>query len=907
VSSFRDLPGVRRFFHHEASPARVDQEIDEELRFHFHMAVADLVARGHSPDDARGEAARRFGDYGGTRQMLREIDRGRLVQERRTAWFSAIWQDLRYAARGIRSRPGFAAIVIATLGLGIGANAAMFGIVDRLMLRTPERLVNPGLTHRLYLRRVIDGRAGTTSNTSYRLYHEIATQTTSFARTAAFFVTNLAVGRGDESRERSVALVTGTYWGFFDVRPTLGRLFAPSEDEPGQGARVAVLSHGYWQSNYGGAPDILGKTLEIGSVSYDIIGVLPQGFTGTDRAPIAFLPLSAAAGDVWGNAAMSATARLYTTYDMSWLEVIALRKPDVSVEQASADASTVFRNAQTQRTNEQSARTQQPTIVVGSIIRERGPQPGQLSKVAVWLVGVAAIVLVVACANVANLLLARALRRRREIAVRIALGVGRARLVSQLFTESMLLTVLGAVAGLAVAHWGSRALRLAFAPDSDWGQPLADTRVLLFALFATVVASLFTGMVPAIQASRPQLTDALKAGGREGGMHRARTRTALLVFQCVLSVVLLVGAGLFVRSLHNVESLELGYDPDRVLYVSPEMRGVQLSGEQLTALKRQLLEQARAIPGVENATRTWGVPFWQTIQLDIFVPGIDSAGRLGEFILNAVSPGYFETMGTRIQRGRGIVEEDRSGAPPVMVVSEQMSRKLWPNEDAIGKCVKVDADTVPCTTVVGIAQGIRRGGFESDEMLQYYVAIEQYRPRAGGLFVRTRESAASSADVVRRQLQPLMPGLSYLNVMPLTQILEPNTRSWRLGARLFVLFGGLALLLAAIGLFGVLSYDVAQRKHEMGVRLALGAQVGDVLRLVVERGVVVTGIALLMGAVIALWSGRFIEPLLFQVSPRDPGTFVGVIVTMLVVAVSASAWPALRAARVDPNEALRAD
>jgi putative ABC transport system permease protein len=560
-----------------------------------------------------------------------------------------------------------------------------------------------------------------------------------------------------------------------------------------------------------------------------------------------------------------------------------------------------------QRSNEQRARAIQPTIVVGSVIRERGPQAGQLSKVAVWLVGVAAVVLVIACANVANLLLARALRRRREIAVRIALGVGRGRLVSQLFTESALLTALGAVAGLAVAHWGGRALRLAFAPNAEWGQPLADTRVLLFALLATVVACLFTGMVPAIQASRPQLTDALKAGGREGGMHRARTRTALLLFQCVLSVVLLVGAGLFVRSLRNVESLELGYDADRVLYVSPEMRGVQLSTDQTVALKRHLLEQARAIPGVENASRTVGVPFWSTMQLDIFVPGIDSAGRLGDFILNAVSPGYFETMGTRLLRGRGISEDDRAGAPQVMVVSEQMAGKLWPNQEAIGRCVKVNADTMPCTTVVGISEGIRRGGFDGDEMLQYYVAVEQFRPRAGGLFVRTRESAAANVEVVRRRLQQAMPGLSYLNVMPLSQILEPNTRSWRLGARLFALFGGLALALAAIGLFGVLSYDVAQRKHEMGVRIALGAQGSDVLRLVMERGVLITGIALVVGGVIALWSSRFIAPLLFQVSPHDPAIYAGVITTLLVVAIGASAWPAVRAARVDPNEALRAD
>jgi predicted permease len=900
----RDLPGVRRLFHHEPAPARVDQEIDDELRFHFDMAVADLIARGRTPEDARAETARRFGDYGGTRQMLREIDRSHVIQERRAAWFTALWQDARYAARGLRTRPGFAAIVIITLGLGIGANAAMFGIVDRLLLRAPAFLAHPERTHRVYLRRVFDGKPSITANTSHRAFRELTEQTTSFERTAAFFVTKLAVGRGEESRERNVALVSGTYWSFFNIRPAHGRFFSPAEDDPENGARVAVLSHAHWRAQYGSSPDVLGKPMEIGSLTYDIVGVAPEGFNGTDGSPIAFVPITVAGIDMWG---AGASERLFTTYDMSWLEILALRKPTVSVEQAEADASAAYLKTIVQQTNESRARAVQPSVIVGSVIRERGPQQKQASKVAVWLVGVAAVVLFIACANVANLLLARALRRRREIAVRIALGVGRGRLVSQLLTESVFLTVLGALAGLGVAYWGSRFLRAAFVPDAEWGQPLGDSRVLMFTLIATMLASLFTGIVPAIQASKPDVTEALKAGGREGGLHRARTRTALLLFQCALSVVLLVGAGLFVRSLDKVQSIELGYDPDRVLYVSPEMRGMRLRPDELVTLKRQLLEKARTLPGVESAARTWGVPFWQTIQLDIFVPGIDSASRLGDFVLHAVSPGYFETMGTRLVRGRAITDEDRTGTPLAMVVSEAMARKLWPNANPIGQCVKVDADTVPCTTVVGVAQGIRRGGFDNDEMLQYYVAIEQYRPRVGGLFVRMRDRAAPSVERVRRELQQGMPGLAYLNVMPLSQILEPNMRSWRLGATLFALFGGLALLLAAIGLFGVLSYDVARRRHEMGVRIALGAQVSDVLRLVLGRSVLLTGIAILAGGLIALWSGRFIEPLLFHVSARDPGTYAAVGVTLFVVAMVASALPALRATRVDPNEALRAD
>lgn len=900
----RDLPGVRRLFHHEAAPVRVDQEIEDELRFHFDMTVAELIARGRSSDEARAEAARRFGDYGGTRQMLREIDRGHVIQERRAAWFSGLWQDASYALRGIRTRPGFATIVILTLALGIGANAAMFGVVDRLLFRAPAFLASPDHTHRMFTRRVIGGEAGTTANVSYRRYRDLADQTTSFERMAAFFVSDLAIGRGEDARERKVALVSASYWPFFDIRPVLGRFFTPAEDVPPAGTAVAVISHGYWQTQYGGAANVLGTTLQIGSQAYSIIGVAPKGFTGTDLSPIAFVPITAAAVELWGSGNRD---RIFASHDMSWLEILAQRKPTVSLEQATADASNAYRKSLLQQTSETRVDSWQPSIIVAPVIRERGPQQGQLSRVAAWVVGVAAIVLLVACANVANLLLARALRRRREVAVRLALGVSRGRLVQQLLTESAVLAALGAIAGLAIAHWGGQLLRTAFVPDAEWGPPLADSRVLWFTLLVTGLASIFTGLVPALQASRPELTEALKAGGREGGLHRSRTRTALLLFQCALSVVLLVVAGLFVRSLHNVQSLDMGFDAGRVLHVSPELRGVQLSREEMAALKRGLHERARRIPGVESAARTMGVPFWQTMQLDIFVPGIDSAGRLGEFILNAVSPDYFATMGTRMIRGRAIVAEDRPGTPPVMVVSEPMARKLWPNQDAIGKCVRVNEDTMPCTTVVGIAQGIRRGGLDRDDMLQYYLAIEQFSPRGGGLFVRVQDDAAVSAETVRRELQRLMPGLAYVNVRSLAQILEPNMRSWRLGATLFALFGGLALLVAAIGLYGVLSYDVAQRTHEMGVRIALGAQGKDVLRLVLARGVLLTVIAIAVGGVIAFAGGKFVAPLLFRVSPHDPATYAVVIGALLIASVAASVLPALRATRVDPNEALRAD
>jgi putative ABC transport system permease protein len=422
-----------------------------------------------------------------------------------------------------------------------------------------------------------------------------------------------------------------------------------------------------------------------------------------------------------------------------------------------------------------------------------------------------------------------------------------------------------------------------------------------------LAAGILTGLAPAVQSSRADVSTALKSGGATGGIYRSRLRTSLLVFQAALSVVLLVGAGLFVRSLRNVRALDLGYDPNRVAFVSTEMRGVHLPVPELAALKRRLVERARQLPGVENAGRTLTVPFMINSIEDLFVPGIDSVNRLGDFYLHAVSEGYFATIGTRILRGRGITEADRAGAPPSVVVSQSMARKLWPGKEPLGQCVKVGADTMPCSTVVGIAEDIRRGSFSKDEGLQYYVSIDQRGRNTGGLFVRTRGDARREADRVRRELQKLMPGVSYVTAAPLQDILDREARAWQLGATMFTIFGGIGLLLAAVGLYAVMAYNTAQRTHELGVRIALGAQAGDVVRLVVAGGLRVAVVGVAIGAVVALVAGRFIAPLLFDISPTDPSIFAVVAVTLLATAAAASLVPAWRATRVDPNVALRTE
>jgi putative ABC transport system permease protein len=532
---------------------------------------------------------------------------------------------------------------------------------------------------------------------------------------------------------------------------------------------------------------------------------------------------------------------------------------------------------------------------------------GDIRPALVAFAGAVGFVLLLACANVANLLLARALRRRREIALRLALGVSRARLLSQLLTESVLLAVLGGAAGIFIAHFAGAVLRANLLEKSEAAAGFRDPRTVLFAAAAALAVGVLTGLAPIVQARRADLTADLKAGSREGTYHRSAARVALLVMQGALSVVLLIGAGLFVRSVRNVQSVRLGYDVDPVLLVDLNMRDVKLDSTATIALRRRLLETVKTIPGVENASLRNTVPFWSTWSMDLFVEGIDSVRRLGQFDLNAVSPEHFATLGTRILRGRGITAQDVEQAPRVAVVSQNMARVLWPGKDAIGQCMKVTADTVPCTYIVGIAENIKEQSLAADSGYYYYLSAAQFRPQTGGLFVRVRGDADRFKETIRRHLQREMPGAAYVTITPLSEIVGPQKRSWRLGATMFVAFGALAMVLAAIGLYSVLAYNVAQRTHELGVRRALGAQVADVVRLVVKDGLWVAGVGVVLGGAAAWWAGRFVEPLLFGVKARDPFVFGAVALVLLTVAIGASWMPALRAGRVDPNVALRAE
>lgn len=888
-------------------------DADAELESLLDARTDYLMSRGMSPSEARAEAVRRVGTtLDETRQHLhRSVEqRERRMHLRET--FDTLLQDLHYAARGLRARPAFTVAVVVTLGLGIGANAAMFSVIDRILFRPPPMLKDAALTHRVYLGTTNRGQEQLTADLPIGRSLDIARTASSFSRFAQFARRNLAVGQGGDSREMGVGIVSASFFDFFDAPPVLGRHFTLAEDSLPFGAPVAVISYSYWQTEFGGRRDALGTSMRIGPLVYTIIGVAPAGFAGVwpDQPPVAYIPLSSYASTLDSEAAGE---RWWTNYHSVWSTTMAMRRPGVSVAMASADLTNQFRASYAAELlrdpHDTPMALAKPRGLAASILAERGPRTSQLAKVATWISGVALVVLLIACANVANLLLARALNRRREIAVRLALGVSRRRLLTLLFTESLLLALLGGAAGIAVAQAGSGVLRAAFIPKSAPMNVVADSRTMLFAVLAALVVGLVTGLAPALQLRKVSLTDDLKAGAREGRHQRSPLRLGLIIFQGALSVVLLVGAGLFVRSLGNVRDTRLGYDVDPVLVLNLNTRDVTLDRAQTQILKEKLLADAKALPDVENASRQISAPFRGSMIASLYIAGIDTVSTLGEFALNAVSPGYFATLGTRIIRGRGITDADRADAPGAMVVSQKMAKRLWPNADPLGRCVKVEEDTAPCTYVVGIAEDIKSHKLDdaSDEYY-YYLAIAQFHPDFGGLFIRTRgKNAADFAESIRRRLQPDMPGASYLTITTLSAVIGGQTASWTLGASMFLAFGALALVLAAIGLFSVISYSVARRTHELGVRVALGARQGDLVRLVVGEGMRLGLIGVVLGGVTAYASGRWIAPLLFKQSPHDPVVFGVVGSVLLTVAFVASLIPARRAASVDPIQALRSD
>ena len=907
-----NLPsGIRRAFRLALGRPTIEAEVNDEVAFHLEMRAAELAARGLTPSAARDEAERRFGDLHQWSAAMATVDREHGAQRHRAEWLGGVGRDLRYTIRALRRQPLFTAGVIATLALGVGANAAMFGIVDQLLLRPPAHVIAPSEVRRLYVATTDDnGVESTDRGFGYAAFTELRASK-SFVDLAAWSMPQpAALGRGTGAREIFAGPATASLFPTLGVRPQLGRFFTEDEDRPPTGTPVAVIGHELWRTDFGGDTSVLGRTITVDGADYQVIGVAPPGFSGVGLEKVdVWLPMTASS-----SRSISGMTRApwWELRGMVWLDLFGRLRPGVSAAEAEAELSVLyprFLGSGPGAFPAERLAKSRPRIVLGPVQAARGPERSANTRVTLWLLGVSAVVLIIACANVTNLLLARAARRRREIAVQLAIGAGRGRLIRQLLLESLLLSIVGGLAGLLVARWGGGFVRAILLPSVAWTDTISDPRVLLFTLLVVTLTGVLAGIVPAVQASRPDLTVALKTGAREGHGRRARTRSALLVTQAALSVVLLVGAGLFVRSLRNASHIPLGFQPERVLRVDADLRGAGYSASETQALHEQIVTRVRALPGVSSAALVGAVPFYSMISTRLRVPGRDSMPRMpgGPPVTSPVSPEYFSTLGTRVLRGRAFTDADRVGSELVMMVSETTARTLWPAGDALGQCMEVGAaDTIPCTAVVGIVEDVRWGELEEQPRLHVYVPIAQRRA-SPTLVLRTRGDDIATIEAVRAVVYELAPRLAFVRLETLTESIDHQLLPWRLGASMFTAFGVLALVIAAVGLYSMLAYMVTLRAHEMGVRMALGAGVGDVLRLVVGDGMRVTALGIALGVAGALLLAPRLETLLYGVSARDPLVVGGVVVALLAVALVASLAPALSAARADPSAALRND
>ena len=886
----------------------VERELDEELDFHFERTVEELTARGLTEAQAREEARRRFGDMVRYRRELASVDRSAEARRRRLLWVAELVDDLRHALRRVRRSPGFAVAVMLIFALGIGANATMYGILDRILLSPPPHIAEPESVKRLFVDRDVSfmPERFVTEAVAYADYEDLRS-VDGFSAVAAYSYQELVVNSGTEAERLTGLMVSGSYFGTLGTRPALGRLLGPRDDELG-GQAVAVISQGLWRRRFGGDPRVLGRRMDFGTYEATIIGVAPRGFNGVDVRPV----------DVW-QPVKTAAPRVFEEDDWrvsrGWylFRVVARLASGISTAAAEAEATAVHRRAR-ESVGGRGFYDPEARVVAASLIRARGPDAPAEATVARWLGGVALLLLIIVCANIANLLLARALRQRRESAVRLALGISRGRLLRQVTLESLILSLLGGGAALVVALAAGGPLRTALFPDVAWNDPTAPTRVLLFTAAAALLAGVLTGAVPALQALRPGTMDELRTATRGSTARRSATRNGLIVFQAALSVVLLVGAGLFVRSLDRVRSLDLGFEPEGVMVIEPTLDGA-LSDDERRAFFQRAEEALERVPGVTGATFAATAPFrGRQLGYSLRIPGVDSIPVLstGGATLNAVEADYLDVLRQRLVRGRGLTAaDDVEGATPVALVNETMARRIpWAGGDPIGQCMRLGSSQErPCVTIVGVVRDARRASVIEDETLQYYVTIGSgfvpMLPEA--LLVRGSVAPERLIDPLRRALHAGEPALRFARIRPLSELVDPDLRSWMLGAMMFSIFGGMALVVAAIGLYSVLAFAVTQRRQELGIRAALGADRRRLVVMVLRRALVLTGLGVAIGLLFAGLAAPWIRELLYDVSPRDPLVLAAVAGSLLVTAVVASVGPAARATRADPLAALRSE
>ena len=897
---------MRRVFRLPPSRASLARELDDELAFHLETRVQRLIASGMSPDAARAEALRQFGDVEAVRHDCLIIDHDRERAMRRASILDEMRQDIAYAFRSLRNNRGFAITVVLTLALGLGVNMAMFSFLDVVFLRPPAGVVAPEQVRRVWTEIKFVNGAQYWSGFSYPRYAAVQSALGDRVATALYDgPDNLWVGRGNEATGVRVSGATASYFDLLGARTSRGRYFTSEEARLGAAAPVVVASHAYWREQLGGDPDALGREIIIAGKPYTLIGIAGEGFTGVELD----------ATDLWiplGSGPDYTRSQWWTSHNVNGFQILLRPADPVSDAALAQRVATGLRRPEAIRIPSDTANA----VQLGSIIKAQGPgTKAQEVKIAMRLAGVTIIVLLIAGANVVNLLLARAVRRRREIAVRLAMGISRRRLARLLLTESVLLATTAALAALLAAYWGGELLRTLLMPGVQWaeGASTVHWRVVSLALVTGIGAGLLAGLLPAMQSMKLDLVGALKTG-RGGSDHPGGSRVSsfLVVAQAALSVVLLVGAGLFVSSLTNVRGLRTGYDAGQILYAGVQFDAPDSArSARLPQMLREIGARLRGAPGVEAVAFSRMAPT-RGFGVKTYFPDVDTLVHRKPFATySVVSPGFFAATGTRILRGADFPREGRAPIPAV-VVNEAMAKAQWPGMEAIGRCMRF-SPTGPCFQVIGIAENAMLDELLEDPQPQYYLSLDNPPAEVGSAFgtiiIRTGRGTGTRDMVsteVRRLLREAFPG-GRPTIATMDQYLEPQYRPWRMGATLFTAFGVLALVVAALGIYSTIAYTVTQRTHEFGVRTALGARTLDILRQVIGGSLRTVAIGVVAGIALAIAGGRFVAALLYGIEPGDPVVMVSVSVALLMVGAVAALGPAWRAARVDPVTALRVD
>jgi len=918
-------PGKRRFFRLEHGAHRVERDVDAELAFHLDMRIRRLVDRGMDPAAARVQALRQFGDWDTVRAEMLDIDHQQEKTVRRANYLAELRQDVTYALRSLRNNVGFALVIVLSLAIGIGANTAIFTLIDALLLRplpvpNAEQLVVIGDSR----------RTNSASDGSLRVDLFSYPAYVALRKETRFFTGLLATGRagrldvvipdsartgqgGEAGAEHPRGrLVSGNYFAVLGVPTFLGRPLTVDDDRVTNGAAVAVLSYTYWQRRFAGDRSIIGRAITVNHIPFTVVGVAPPGFTGEVVGRMT---------DIWMPITMQPALNSRDWLKpptQSWLLFIGRRAPNVTLAQVQAAYPALVRQAVigTAPGDDSAVGLQKAVVTVESGARGISGLRAIYAEPLNTLMGAVALVLLVVCANVANLLLARGAARARELGVRMALGAGRVRLVRQLLTENLILAALGGALGLVLATWGSKVL-LRIADGGPGSAPLdtrLDVRVLAFTVLVTGLTAILFGLIPALRATRVELAATLRAhsrgttGGLLGGPGRLGVGKLLVVFQVALSLTLLVGTSMLVRSTRALSNVDPGLARDRLLIVTVDAAPTGLDGERIAQLSRDLLERVRRIPGVAQASFSEngifsGTESFTNLQVEGFTPRTEADTNAN---YDRVGAGYFKAIGARLIEGRDIADTDNEHAPPVAVVNQTMASLYFPKGQALGHRVKVDSTTYE---IVGVVADTRDHELRQAPVRRLYLPVYQ----TGDMPTQFTYELLASGDpaklvaAARRELTAANGSLVVLANDPLTSLMRQSISQDLLVAQVASFFGTLALALAALGLYGVMMYATLRRTSEFGLRMALGADADRVRRMVLGEAMRLVIVGTIVGVPLAMAATRLLRNQLFGVELVDLPSIVLALAVLALSAAVAGYVPASRAARVGPLEALRTD